>query len=332
MAKGQAARIQVVTKVFSEKTGWVLPDACAEQIRAASDRIVLTVPTSKADFADALGDAEVVFGSPLSADELPAADKLKWIQLASAGADNVLTPEFVRTDVVLTTAAGIHRIQISEHVLAMMLMFARRIHEYAAAQVQAKWNTEIAGRMDELFEKTLGIVGLGNIGREVARKAKVFGMRVIATRRHADQAAAPDVDELLQPAQLDALLERSDYVVLAVPLTAATAKLIGTRELELMKPTAFLVNIARGAVVDEAALVDALRQGKIAGAGLDTFETEPLPEDSPLWRMPNAIITPHRAGTTPRYWQRATALFCENLNRYIEGKPLRNLVSRDDGY
>jgi len=326
------AKVHVLTKVFSESTGWVLPDACADRIRAVDERVALTVARSKETFAEAVPEAEVVFGGALSPDELTTAEQLRWIQLSSAGAGNVLTPEFVRTDIVLTTASGVHPIQISEHVLAMMLMFARRMHEYHAAQAVARWDSDVAERMDELYEKTLGIVGLGHVGREVARKAKVFGMQVIATRRHVDQAAAPDVDELLKPDQLADVLKRSDYLVLAVPLTAETAKMIGERELAMMKPAAVLINVARGGVVDEPALIDALHQGKIAGAGLDTFATEPLPEDSPLWRIPNVIITPHTAGATPRYWDRATALFCENLSRYLDGKSLRNVVSREDGY
>jgi len=326
------AKVHVLTNIFSEGAGWVLPDACAGSIRAVDERVALTVARSKAEVAQAMAEAEVLFGSPPSPDELKTAAGLRWIQLSSAGSGSVLTPEFVRSDIVLTTASGVHPIQISEHVLAMMLMFARRMHEYQAAQAAARWDRAVAERMDELYEKTLGIVGLGHIGREIARKAKVFGMQVIAMRRHPDQAAAPDVDELVKPDQLGEMLKRSDYLVLAVPLTAETAKMIGDRELAMMKPTAVLINIARGGVVDELALVDALHQGRIGGAGLDTFATEPLPEESPLWRMPNVIITPHTAGTSPRYWERATALFCENLARYLEGKPLRNVVSREDGY
>ncbi len=327
------AKIRTATNIFSERSGWVLPEAYAEQIRAVDERVSLATPRTKNELLDELPEVEVLFGRPLNQDELAEAGELRWIQLASAGANSVLTPEFLRSDVILTTAAGVHPIQISEHVFAMMLMFARRMHEYQTAQADARWDRDVAGRIGELYEKTLGIVGLGHIGREIARKAKAFGMRVAATRHHVDKkVAAPDVDELFKPAQLGQLLQRSDYVVLAVPLTPQTAGLIGAEELEAMKPSAVIINIARGAVVDEGALVDALHQEKIAGAGLDTFATEPLPEDSPLWRMPNVIITPHTAGATPRYWERATGLFCENLRRYLDGKKLRNVVSRERGY
>jgi phosphoglycerate dehydrogenase-like enzyme len=325
-------KVHVVTNVFTESSGWKLDEEYAAAIRAVSDRVTVTVAGTTSELLEALSSAEVVFGRAPTSEERRSATHLRWVQLASAGANNVLTPDFLQTEIILTTAAGVHPIQISEHVFAMMLMFARRMHEYRAAQAESRWTKEPVGRMDELFEKTLGIVGLGSIGREVARKAKAFGMHVVATRRHLDQTAAPDVDELLSREQLHQLLEVSDYVVLSVPLTKETRHLIGPRELRTMKPTAFLINIARGAVVDEAALCDALNEGTVAGAGLDTFDVEPLPEDSPLWRMPNVIITPHTAGTTPRYWERATHLFCENLARYLEGKPLRNVVSRELGY
>ncbi len=326
------AKVNVLTNVFTETTGWVLPEKCAREIADVDSRVKLTVARGRDEFQKALPKAEVIFGRPPVGDDLKEAADLKWVQLASAGANTFLTTEFAETEIVMTTTAGASRIQISEHVFALMLMFARRMHEYQEAQAAGRWDKSAAERIGELYEKTLGIVGLGNIGREVARKAKVFGMHVVATKRVIDKAAVPDVDELLPVDQLDEVLKQSDYLVLAMPLTPRTTGMIGTRELGLMKPTAVLINVGRGPVVDEEALSIALHDGSIAGAGLDTFATEPLPAESPLWRMPNVIITPHTAGATPRYWQRATALFCENLARYLQDKPLRNVVSRERGY
>lgn len=326
------AKVNVLTNIFSESSGWVLPSQYAETIAAVGDRIKLTVAHTTDELQEALPETEVVFGGPPVGDNLRQAAKLKWVQLASAGANSILNSEFAATKIVLTTASGSSSIQISEHVFAMMLMFARRMHEYQAAQADGRWDRAATERVDELFEKTLGIVGLGSIGQEVARRAKVFGMRVVATKRTLDKAAVPDVDELLPADRLDDLLSQSDYVLLAVPLTPETTGLIGADELARMKPTAFLVNIGRGPVLDEDALAAALHKGRLGGAGLDTFMTEPLPAESPLWRLPNVIITPHTAGATPRYWERTTALFCDNLQRYLEGKPLRNVVSRELGY
>ncbi|NIA22087.1 MAG: D-2-hydroxyacid dehydrogenase [Anaerolineaceae bacterium] len=326
------AKVNILTNIFTESTGWVLPEKFGHQIAAADSRVRLTVAQGRGGFQKFLPQAEVIFGRPPVGDDLKEAARLKWVQLASAGADTILTTEFAETDIVVTTAAGASRIQISEHVFAMMLMFARRMHEYQAAQAAGRWDRSATERVGELYEKTLGIVGLGNIGQEVARKAKAFAMRVVATKRVIDKAAVPDVDELLPVDQLDDLLKQSDYLLLAMPRTPQTTGLIGARELSLMKPTAVLINVGRGQVVDQEALSIALHDGAIAGAALDTFVTEPLPAEDPMWRMPNVIITPHTAGATPRYWERATALFCENLARYLENKPLRNVVSRERGY
>ena len=322
--------LNVVTAVFG--TEWILPPEHADMIRAVDPRIKLAVPSNQAELLAALPSAEVIFGRWLAADELRQAPNLRWLQLASAGADSALAAGAAQSAVTLTTAAGIHAIQISEHVLAMMLMFARRMHDCLENQRHSRWARGQAAQLDEIHGKTIGIIGLGAIGAEIARKAKAFNMTVLASKRTVTSAALPDIDELVHPDRLDDLLKRSDYVVLAVPLTPATTNLIASRQLALMKPSAILINIARGAVVDEPALIDALREKRIAGAGLDTFATEPLPKESPLWLMPNVIITPHTAGASPRYWHRATTLFCENLRRYLDQKPLRNTVNPTRGY
>lgn len=323
-------KLNVVTAVFG--TDWILPPEHADLIRRVDERVKLSVPANQEQLAEVLPDAEVIFGRWLTADELQQAPNLRWIQLPSAGANSALEAGAAKSDIILTTSVGIHAIQISEYVLGMMLMFARRMHEYLESQRNNCWNRTRFSQIDELHGKTLGIVGLGAIGRGIARKAKAFDMTVLATKRTIDKTVLPDIDELLPADKLDDLLKRSDYVVLAVPLTSETTNLIGPHQLELMKPSAILINVARGPVVDEPALIDALREKKIAGAGLDTFTVEPLPKESPLWNMPNVIITPHMAGTSPQYWLRATELFCDNLRRYIDGKPLRNVVDRARGY
>jgi phosphoglycerate dehydrogenase-like enzyme len=184
-----------------------------------------------------------------------------------------------------------------------------------------------------LRSKTVGIVGLGHIGREVARLAKAFGMRVVATRRSARQSQrARYVDRLFAPDQLLQLLSESDFVVLTLPLTKETHKIIGEAELRSMKPTAYLINVARGQVVDEEALARVLEEHRIAGAGLDVFTREPLPADSRLWKLPNVIISPHIAGYMENYSEQATAVFCENLRRYLGGKRLINVVGKERGY
>lgn len=271
---------------------------------------------------------------------LQLAPHLHWLALPSAGAEHVLRSGLVRPisegGPVVTTANGVHSVPISEFVLSMLLLWARRWPTLIALQHATTWPDhtrweQLSGR--ELHSATLGVVGLGAIGRAVAHLGRSFGMHVIGTRRSASPGASdPDVDELLPQSELKTLLARADFVVIAVPNTPETHHLIGMEQLRTMKSTAFLVNIARGSIIDEVALVEALRMGTISGAGLDVFEEEPLPATSPLWAMPNVIIAPHISGATDQYSRRFTDLFLENLARYRAGQPLRNVVDPVRGY
>lgn len=258
------------------------------------------------------------------------APHLRWIQLTSAGADRLLNSGFVEQGITVTTVSGLHATPIGEYVIGAILMFAKGAPRTMRAQLKREWTrfapTEVRG-------KTVGIIGFGHIGEEVGRLAKALGCRVLATRRSATEPSShPCADEVLPPSAMPRVLAESDYVVLSMPLTPETRGLIGERELRMMKPSAVLVNIARGAVVAEADLVRALREGWIAGAALDVFEREPLPADSPLWDLENAIITPHISGGTEIYNQRAVEIFCDNLRRYLAGEPLRNVVDPARGY
>ena len=288
---------------------------------------------------EAIAEAEVVVGGNLPADLLAAAKRLRWVSFWSAGLDNKLTPEILARDLRITNASGVHGPNIAEHVLTFMLMFTRRMPHYLRAQIAGEWQRSPSPNFHavtagELTGQTLGIVGLGHIGEELARRAKAFDMRVIATKRDpaARHAGAAQLDALLAPERLPELLAESDHVCIALPYTPQTHHLFDAAMLSRMKPTAILYNIARGKIVDEAALIAALQAGRLAGAGLDVFETEPLPADSPLWKMENVIITPHVAGITPYYFPRAAALFAANLNRYLAGQPLANLYDPQRGY
>jgi phosphoglycerate dehydrogenase-like enzyme len=239
--------------------------------------------------------------------------------------------------VIVTTAAGIHAEIISEYVFGSMLMFNWNWPQMVRLQDARVWARSSAwyrlgGR--ELAAQTLGIIGLGHIGRRVAQLGHAFGMRVLGTRRsiHNTGELEPDVDQSYLPEQLHEMLRQSDYVVISVPLTRETEKLIGEDELRVMRDTAYLLNIARGRVIDERALILALREGSIAGAGLDVTEEEPLPSDSPLYSMPNVILTPHISGNSIHYDARLAALFADNLKRYRSGKELQNLYEPSRGY
>jgi phosphoglycerate dehydrogenase-like enzyme len=277
--------------------------------------------------------AEVIFGFRFPVEWLDIARDLRWAQLASAGSDHMqrLGLRDRRPDLHLTTASGVHEIPITEHIVAMIHHFARGFHRAVRNQALGKWERF---RADEALGKTVCMVGYGPIARRAATLCKALGMRVVAVRASiAEQQPGFEATErFYPPAELNDVLAESDYVVVAAPRTPLTEKMIGREQLEAMKATAVLINISRGALVDEAALIEALQEGKIAGAGLDVFEQEPLPESSPLWQMPNVLITPHVSGSNPHYDRRVTDLFLDNLTRYLRGEPLRNQVDLERGY
>jgi phosphoglycerate dehydrogenase-like enzyme len=290
----------------------------------------LLVTDDRGAIEAALDEIEIVAGG-IASELIVKAPRLRWYQQWGAGADWLLRhPEAGQRDFVLTNASGVHAIPISEHILAFLLAFARRLPEAIRSQTRREWQRE--GRpVFELAGKTIVIVGLGAIGARTAEIAAGLGMRVLGVRRD-PTLKPPGVAEMLGPDRLHEALPQADFVVLTVPLTPATGRMIGEAELRLMKPSAYLVNIGRGKTVDETALARALREKWIAGAGLDVFETEPLPADSPLWDMENVIITAHYSGLTPRYTERAMGIFLDNLRRYVAGAPLRNVVDRRLGY
>jgi phosphoglycerate dehydrogenase-like enzyme len=284
---------------------------------------------AKKELDSILGEAEISYGFRIPVNLLARAPKLKWIQVTSAGVDRYLTEEFRRSKVMLTNASGIHATPIGEFVVSLMLMFAKNAPLFFDAKQKKQW-VRTPGTV--LNGKTVGVVGLGSIGQEVARLCKAFHMRVIATRRSPKRRHARNVDLLLPPNGLPRLLEESDYVAICLPLTKETHKLIGTAELKMMKPTAYIINIGRGPIIDEEALIRALEAKQIAGAGLDVFTTEPLTKESKLWELPNAIISPHVSGGREDYEVGALDIFCRNLKRYLEGKRMINVVNKEKGY
>jgi phosphoglycerate dehydrogenase-like enzyme len=292
------------------------------------------------------GNEEILYGF-MPPRNLAAAPRLKWVQLHSAGINHLGGHPILKSDIRITTSSGIHAVPIGEFAITLMLALARRVPRMVRMQDQGlwpehRWKTFVG---TELRGKSLGIVGYGSIGRETARIAKQgFGMRILALTRGGDKRDRgyhePGVgdpegtlpDAWFIRAQLNDLLAESDFVLISTPLTDETRNLIGAAELHAMKPTAFIVNIARGGIVGEAALVSALKEDWIAGAGLDVFEKEPLPAESELWKLQNALIAPHVSGATPHYDDRAAELFSENLRRYLNGETLLNLVDRQAGY
>ena len=304
---------------------------------AASSEVVCV--TDQEQLIAQLPETEVLcsFSVPKHWREL--APHLRWLQYPGAGIDGLRSSGLLdeQSGVVVTSAAGIHATTISEYVFGSMLMFNWNWPQMVRLQDSHLWARSagwynLGGR--ELAGQTLGVVGMGNIGRRIAQVGRAFGMRVLGIRRAFGGAGAsdPDLDQGYAPSALRELLGQSDYVVLSVPLTPETDHLIGEEELRSMKSNAYLVNIARGRVVDEQSLIRALREGWIAGAGLDVAEVEPLPSNSPLYTMPNVILTPHIAGVSVHYDGRLAELFADNLRRYRSGEPLLNRFDPARGY
>ena len=308
-----------------------------ERIRAAAPdaRIVNVSIEGHAD--GPLESVEVLLRGFLSAETfdrlLSRAPALRWVHSASAGVERVLTPASLARGLVITNARGVFSEPIAEYVLMMILAVSRRLPQLLELQRERTWQP-LEGV--ELRDVTVGVVGYGSIGREVATRAAALGCRVVATRRSnapSDDAGEPASIEVLGgPDALPDLLERSDFVVLAVPLTAETEGLVDDRMLSTMKPGAWLVNVARGRLVRDASLLRALRGGRLGGAILDTFAEEPLPPTSPYYAMPNVIVTPHTSWSSGRVLDRSVELFCENLGRYADGRPLINVVDPAVGY
>ena len=301
------------------------------RIRAVGRGIELVHPVGGGDAwsgaaqaAEAVYFSEDFWTSGVSRTVLPqlfTLPNLRWFHTFSAGVDHPAFGALLERGVILTNSSGSSSKPIAQYVLGMMLRVAKRMDDWAEAQRHRRWESI---ETDELTGKTAGIVGVGHIGGEVARLSRAFGMHVIGCRR--SQRRARNVGELVPPERLGDLLGAADFVVLAVPLTPETEGLIGEAELRAMRRSAWLINVSRGQVVQQTALVRGLREGWIAGACLDVFEEEPLPEDSELWSLPNAIVTPHNSGRSPLNLERGTEIFIENLGRFVEGRPLRNRV------
>lgn len=337
-----------MTSSFSRRRKLIISPAVDDErlrcLRKCTDMLEIINCDDVTQARESIRDADGFFGK-LTPDLLANSRQLLWVQSPTASLEHYLFPELIDHSCVLTNMRGLFSDVIADHVLGLVLCFARNLHTYIRRQSRAEWApvggesqrsgfssgpaevSEIDRRHQHLADCTLGVIGAGEIGREVLRRASAFGM----TLRAIDpicRSVLGVLDEVWPTDRLNDLLAESDYVVIAAPHTPETAKLFRTPRFEAMKRSAVLINIGRGAIVDLADLTAALQDGLIAGAGLDVFETEPLPIDHPLWRMSNVVITPHVAGASPRIAERHLATLLENIRRFAAGEPLLNVVDK----
>jgi phosphoglycerate dehydrogenase-like enzyme len=325
----------VLVAIYSPFAGWCIPEAQIERLRREFPEHTFVRADSDAEALDRIADAEVAFASQLNPGQYAAARRLRWIHSPAAGVGNMLFPEMLASAVLMTNSRGNSAATIAEHVIAVALALFRRLPLAWRRQAERTWaqdEFDAGVSMRMLRNARMLVVGLGAIGGETARLAAAFGTHVVGIRRRADGPRPPGVAAVVAPAQLHAELPLADLVVLAAPQTPATVRLIGARELAMMKDDAVLVNISRGKLVDEAALARELETGRLRGAALDVFEHEPLAPESPLWARPDVLVTPHVAGFHAEYWRDAVTIFADNLRRFAAGEPLANPVDKEAGY
>jgi phosphoglycerate dehydrogenase-like enzyme len=336
MARQKDTRSLVIS-FKPQSTTWELPGWFLEELGREFPQVCGSYLPNYEGLDKAIENAEVFVGLSLRSSQASRARKLRWAHSLYAAVNHLLVPEIVEGPVVVTSASAVHRIPVAEHALALMVALARRLPDSFRMQQQRRW-----GQSDiwssEPFRKEvngamLGILGMGGIGLELAKRAKALGLHVIGLSRSA-ATPAEGVDEMLGSDGLAALLSRCDYVVLALPDTSQTYHIIGAPEFRLMKRDAYLINVGRGTAIDETALVQALREGVIAGAALDVAEREPPPPESPLWDAPHLLLTPHIGSATSSdyLWWRQYQVLAGNLRRYLKGEPLLYVVDKSRGY
>ncbi len=331
--------MNILIAVISPAAAWVMPRHFVDQLRLQFPQHTFLDAWDRETLRRLLPAVDAAFTPFVDRDVFPSATRLQWVQSPAVGVGSLMFPELLASDVVITSARGIRARAIAEHVLGVTIALARRLPAAIRAQVAHRWaQDELEGPevdVRTLHGQRMGIVGLGSIGMELVKIAAPFGFRISAIRRRANEPP-PDgpftIDEVWPPDRLPDLLARSDVVVLAAPHTPETRRLIGRPELDRVKRGALLVNIARGRLVDDDALAEALRDGRLGGAALDVFSREPLDPSSPYWDLPNVIITPHTSGAMQDYWTPLVALFSENLRRFERGLPLLNVVDKVAGY
>ncbi len=327
--------MRVLTHIEWPVRAWSIPDAKYDELRRRFPKIDFVRAKTRDEAGELIRDVDVCFTPFLNADWIPSAQKLRWVHSSAAAVEGLLPlRELAAHDVVVTNSRGVQAIAMAEHVIGGLLVLSRKFDRLLEAQRDHRW---IQNDLTEdwpwlLHGKRMTVVGLGTIGLEVAKRAHAFGMKVTGVRRRVDERRPRFVDRVLPPEQIDEAVDGCDVLVLAAPGVSATKGMIHETHIARLNPGAIVVNVARGAVIDEAALIRALETRRLGGAVLDVFNTEPLPDDSPFWSLPNVVVSPHSSGFRATHWDDVLDLFSDNLRRWLRGKPLRNLVDAAAGY
>ena len=327
--------MRVLIAVHHRVDAWTIPLARVEQLRGRFPHITfLHSPTRDTDI-ELAPEADAAFAIALSKEAIARATRLRWLHCSGHAVGHFPLAELAARGVVVTNSRGIQSVPIAEHVMACLLALARRLPQTLRDQQDRMWRPNVlTGEASPwlIAERTIGIIGVGSIGEAIAVRAKAFGMRVVGMRRNPARGVPAGFDEVVGAAGRDRLLGESDVIVIAAPLTPETNRLLDAASIATMKPGAILINVARGQLVDEAALAEALESGRLGGAALDVFTTEPLPPDSPFWALPNVVVTPHNSGFRTGHFDAVIDLFAENLKRFERAVDLLNVVDLTVGY
>jgi phosphoglycerate dehydrogenase-like enzyme len=327
--------VNVLVAVFSPAPAWTMPRRFIDVLRRDFPQHAFHDAWDENTLRAFLPEADVAFSAAIDRAAFASRPRLKWVQSPATGVGGMLGPELIASPIVVSSARGVRARAIAEHVIGMTIALARQLPLVLRRQVEHAWaldEIESSGTVLTLQGRRMAIVGLGAIGLEASRIAAALGMRVSAIRRRIDLPVPPSVEETLPPERLHELLARTDVIVLSAPLTAETTRLIDQAALQHVKRGAFLINVGRGKLVDDDAVVQALRDGRLGGAALDVFTKEPLDRSSAYWDLPNVIVTPHIAGAMEDYWTPLVELFSENLRRFERNEPLLNVVDKAAGY
>jgi phosphoglycerate dehydrogenase-like enzyme len=314
---------------------WSIPDAKFDELKRRFPKIDFVRAHTRNEAGELIDDVDICFTPFLNAEWIPKAQKLRWVHSSAAAVEGLLPlRELAARDIVVTNSRGVQAIAMAEHVIGGLLVLSRKFNRLLDAQRERQW---IQNDLTEdwpwlLHGKQMTVVGLGTIGLEVAQRAHAFGMKVTGVRRRVEEKRPRFVDRVLSPEQIDDAVDGCDVLVLAAPGVSATKEMIQESHIARLNPGAIVVNVARGAVIDESALIRALETRRLGGAVLDVFNTEPLPVDSPFWSLPNVLVSPHSSGFRATHWDDVLDLFTDNLRRWLRGKPLRNLVDPAAGY